>query len=181
MIKARLEGELAAISEEGRGLESEFIANEQRASELASLAGDYQHSGLMLDKKLVSLSRDSTSMAHASTALRESLETRQKGLEACQAQAEARLEMERAYIEATAAALGERLGLDKDTVSAAGVRAAQLHEAQVQLKQLLATEQRLLERLGGRAASAKELYALEVTTEELERRAEAASRPRDVI
>ena len=132
----------------------------------------------LLDKKLVSLSRDSASMAHASNALRESLDARHQSLRACQAEAETRLEMERAYIESTTAALSAQLGLDKGQISAASQCAAQLHEAQVQLKQALAAEQRLLERLGpgGRLASAKQLFESDASTDELESRAEAASR-----
>jgi hypothetical protein len=126
----------------------------------------------------VSLSRDSASIAHASNALRESLDARRQSLKACQAEAEARLEMERGYIESTTAALAELLGQEAGQVSAASQSAAQLHEAQVQLKQALAAEQRLMERLGpaGRLAGAKELFNSDVSTDELESRAEAASR-----
>lgn len=47
LIKAKLEAELAAINDEGRGLESELRANEQRCQELEGIHADYLHNGLV--------------------------------------------------------------------------------------------------------------------------------------
>jgi hypothetical protein len=120
-----------------------------------------------LDAKVAEGVASYVSLAHATTALTESIKLKQREHDARIEKANERLEMERLHLSATSQAVVES-GVDVAIVGSVLDLASQLHVARAQLKQLLGVQQRLTSLPGVDAAAVETLFSGAAGTEQLQ-------------